>query len=786
MTTVKQRLVRVMAWAVLTAWAALAFGQQSIPPFTTTYGNFSNGFKLGGSYGSLGQCPVSTGTGVGWSACGSSGMVYPGAGLAKSTGSAWTAFTPTQCSTGQAPTGIDANGNATGCQPVVGGGGIIPTDAYSVWGGDSINGDDNAVLAPNTPVANWSCDGISLCTVNTNSPIQGKTGDLFDVSHMTGWFAAPSPYIEGNGYTIFPITVTSSTSFTFPYSANSGSCASSCQYVWSAMNYMPYATAQKPGMPSAFLSNTTMLLFNGPTIAGMDSDYTTVLHPLSPAITGKTGYLMVQDFNNDVEGIAGNCNASAVQVEGYYLDIFAKAHVDNWRVGAASMIGRDQVMNNCPSMPKTVQTINQWLATVGTPTTIQTISTTATASSGSTTLTVASADNIMLNDPVSGTGLAQGTFVTAISGTSITISQATTGALSSAAVTFMGGAYWDYFADLDQVVNDGGDRNLIASNGGFGPAGANLASIKWATVLQGAGGPLQKAGGGIYSDNGFRWTPTADSPTGYELDDASGNPLLNVSGTYQNAVVSSRGGKNAFVVNGVTNASTVPAAITSNITPSGHGWQNDVVLFLGPYNSSYNLTNAGVQIGYNYDVLSGITNSLFFDLDRSSTDAIHLTIYGACVGVPSLGLGVSTGAPACPTTNPFSVGATAQFTVDPNGHPALAGCGSGTYFKADGTGCGTPSGGSGVADTTVAVSGGTQTANTCSTTSNVTMTGLSTSMVVSAGYSGSPSGLTGWGSTGGMVFHIWPSAANTAAWEVCNQTGTSITYSAVTFNVGAL
>ncbi len=101
------------------------------------------------------------------------------------------------------------------------------------------------------------------------------------------------------------------------------------------------------------------------------------------------------------------------------------------------------------------------------------------------------------------------------------------------------------------------------------------------------------------------------------------------------------------------------------------------------------------------------------------------------------------------------------------------------------TGAPCGSGGGGIADTTVAVTTATQTANSCSTTSNVTMTGLTTSMVVHTGYSANPATLTGWGSTGGMVFQIWPSAANTATWQVCNQTASSITYSAITFNVGA-
>jgi hypothetical protein len=90
-----------------------------------------------------------------------------------------------------------------------------------------------------------------------------------------------------------------------------------------------------------------------------------------------------------------------------------------------------------------------------------------------------------------------------------------------------------------------------------------------------------------------------------------------------------------------------------------------------------------------------------------------------------------------------------------------------------------------VANTTVAVSSGTQGANSCSAPSTVSMPNLTTSMVALAGYSSSPAALTGWGSSGGMVFQAWPSATGTMSWIVCNQTGSSITYSAITFNLGA-
>ncbi len=90
-------------------------------------------------------------------------------------------------------------------------------------------------------------------------------------------------------------------------------------------------------------------------------------------------------------------------------------------------------------------------------------------------------------------------------------------------------------------------------------------------------------------------------------------------------------------------------------------------------------------------------------------------------------------------------------------------------------------------DTTLAVSSGTQAANSCSTAAPVTITGVNTSgpgSHISSGYTSDPASLTGWGAVGGMVFHIWPSAANTAAWEVCNQTSASIIYSAITFSIG--
>jgi hypothetical protein len=64
--------------------------------------------------------------------------------------------------------------------------------------------------------------------------------------------------------------------------------------------------------------------------------------------------------------------------------------------------------------------------------------TTGTASNGSTALTVASGTGLGVGQSVNGNGIAAGTVVSAVSGTSVTLSLATTAALSSTPLTFIG------------------------------------------------------------------------------------------------------------------------------------------------------------------------------------------------------------------------------------------------------------------------------------------------------------------------------------------------------------
>lgn len=71
------------------------------------------------------------------------------------------------------------------------------------------------------------------------------------------------------------------------------------------------------------------------------------------------------------------------------------------------------------------------------------------------------------------------------------------------------------------------------------------------------------------------------------------------------------------------------------------------------------------------------------------------------------------------------------------------------------------------------------------TPATFSMPGLTTSMKVSAGYTGNPSAIVGWGTAGGLSIKTWPSAANTGSYLICNPTSGSITGGAITFVMGA-
>lgn len=75
-------------------------------------------------------------------------------------------------------------------------------------------------------------------------------------------------------------------------------------------------------------------------------------------------------------------------------------------------------------------------------------------------------------------------------------------------------------------------------------------------------------------------------------------------------------------------------------------------------------------------------------------------------------------------------------------------------------------------------------ANTCTSPTTATMTGVATTSAFRTAFASNPNAVNGWGATGGLTFTAWPTS-NTLNWSVCNQTGSAITPGAMNLNVGA-
>lgn len=74
-------------------------------------------------------------------------------------------------------------------------------------------------------------------------------------------------------------------------------------------------------------------------------------------------------------------------------------------------------------------------------------------------------------------------------------------------------------------------------------------------------------------------------------------------------------------------------------------------------------------------------------------------------------------------------------------------------------------------------------ANTCSAVITTTMTGVTTTSTFTSAFASDASGVTGYGSSGGLSIVMWPTA-NTNNLKLCNPTAASITPGAMTINVG--
>ena len=90
----------------------------------------------------------------------------------------------------------------------------------------------------------------------------------------------------------------------------------------------------------------------------------------------------------------------------------------------------------------------------------------------------------------------------------------------------------------------------------------------------------------------------------------------------------------------------------------------------------------------------------------------------------------------------------------------------------------------GIANTTITTPAGSIPANTCTTPTSTTMTGVTGGNVFDATFTNNPNAVIGWGAVGGLVLTTWPST-NVLNWSVCNQTSSAVVAGSVNLNIGA-
>jgi hypothetical protein len=208
----------------------------------------------------------------------------------------------------------------------------------------SILMDDGRVLSPAVPAGSWSCSG-SLCTVNTTSAHGYSTGDWVDVSAMTTWEATRPwrTYVD-----VFPITVTSTTQFTFAStSVNSGSGGN----VYLATYWGAYQAANQPFIKG---HGTFTSFFD--TAADLDTNFSSQVD----CSAGNPSYLILQVGLNDVTN-----GTSLSALETIFESIWQKAHAAGCIVVQGTLLNTNLGIFDQDGYWVTIGQLNQWIATQG-------------------------------------------------------------------------------------------------------------------------------------------------------------------------------------------------------------------------------------------------------------------------------------------------------------------------------------------------------------------------------------------------------------------------------------
>lgn len=333
----------------------------------------------------------------------------------------------------------------------------VAANSSFVFVGDSANDDDTNTIEPAIPLSAFTCAS-GTCTVTNTGTNNLVAGDWVNMRFSTAWtstFSAPTDIALSTGYTLFKVLSSglSSTQFEFSYSG-SGTCSSTCGNAAKATYNLPFNTTNYGIL--AGIGTTQVVVPSPVSLQALNTYYSTILHPLSEAVTGNPTYFIIGNEEDDVGSTSVGCN-SAATIEASLQSLWAKIHTDGstvveWSSNAITF--NQGGLGGCTDAYQIMFELEQWL-------------------------------------PMQ----------------------------AKSATNYASGEYWDEFADVGRIVNDPTNSLLIASNGGFGQGGVNLAAADIARVIStgisdtldkrpqyyGAGPSVSSAG------NGFVHVPAADA-----------------------------------------------------------------------------------------------------------------------------------------------------------------------------------------------------------------------------------------------------------------------------------
>jgi lysophospholipase L1-like esterase len=126
---------------------------------------------------------------------------------------------------------------------------------------------------------------------------------------------------------------------------------SACGYAW------PQTTGTRAFVSGHGTTVTIPIVSAATTITDLISNYTANVHPLSPAVTGNPGFLVIQVGFNDI----GNSCTSLAAMKTNFQSLWSTAHADNWTIVQTSVIQGPWNTTFCAQAPSVFASTNDWL-----------------------------------------------------------------------------------------------------------------------------------------------------------------------------------------------------------------------------------------------------------------------------------------------------------------------------------------------------------------------------------------------------------------------------------------